>query len=218
MSKIKSIVFDMDGIIFDSEQLVLKTWKHYAPEYGLNNIEESFLKCVGTTRASTEKTMHEIYGEDFPYVEFRDKASALFHKTAKEKGLPLKKGVVELLEYLKAEDYKIGLASSTRIEIVEKELKEAGLYEYFHTVIGGDLLKRSKPYPDIYLMACEQMNVNPEDTYAIEDSYNGIKSAYNAKMKPIMVPDLLEATDEMKEKSIKILDDLFMVRDYLKTV
>lgn len=218
MNKIKSIVFDMDGIIFDSEQLVLKTWKQYAPDYGLNNIEETFLKCVGTTRESTEKIIHETYGYNFPYIEFRDKASALFHKTAAEKGLPIKKGVIELLNYLRDEGYIIGLASSTRIEIVTKELKDANLYEYFHTVIGGDLLKRSKPYPDIYLMACEKMNVNPKDTYAVEDSYNGIKSAYNAGMMPIMVPDLLMPTEEMKEKSIVILDDLLKVKKYLQSI
>ncbi len=212
----KSIVFDMDGIIFDSEQLVLRTWKHYAPEYGLNNIEESFLKCVGTTRESTKKTMEKIYGTDFNYIEFRDKASELFHKTAEEEGLPLKKGVEELLNYLKEEEYVIGLASSTRIEIVTKELKEAGLYEYFNTIMGGDLLQRSKPYPDIYLMTCEKMNVDPKDTYAVEDSYNGIRSAYSAAMKPIMVPDLLPSTDEMREKAIIILHDLIQVKDYLK--
>ena len=216
MSKKKSIVFDMDGIIFDSEQLVLKTWKIYANEYNLKNIEESFLSCVGTTRESTRKRMHEIYGEDFKYDEFREKASALFHKTAAEKGLPVKKGAKELLEYLRKENYKIGLASSTRLMIVEQELKQAGLFDYFDVVIGGDLLKKSKPEPDIYLMACEKLNVNPEDTYAVEDSYNGIKSAYSAGMKAIMVPDLLKPTEEISKLCYTVCKDLFEVGEFIK--
>lgn len=212
----KSIVFDMDGIIFDSEQLVLKTWKTYAGEYNLDNIEEAFLSCVGTTRESTRKRMHELYGQDFKYDEFREKASALFHKTAEQEGLPVKKGVRELLEYLKNENFKIGLASSTRMKIVEKELKQADLFSYFDVVIGGDLLKKSKPEPDIYLMACKELKVNPKDTYAVEDSYNGIKSAYNAGMKAVMVPDLLKPTEEITKLCYVICKDLLEVKEVLK--
>ena len=95
------------------------------------------------------------------------------------------------------------------------ELKQAGLYDYFQVVMGGDQLKRSKPDPDIYLMTCERLGVAPEEAYAIEDSYNGIRSSYSAGMRPIMVPDLLPATEEMKEKSVAVLKDLLQVKDFL---
>ena len=84
--------------------------------------------------------------------------------------------------------------------------------------MGGDQLKRSKPEPDIYLMTCEKLGVNPGQAYAIEDSYNGIRSSYSAGMKPIMVPDMLPATEEMLQKSIVVLDDLLLVKDYLEEI
>ena len=126
----------------------------------------------------------------------------------------MKTGVRELLSYLKKNSIPIALASSTRLEVVTQELKQAGLYEYFGVVMGGDQLKRSKPEPDIYLMTCEKLGVRPICTYAIEDSYNGIRSAYSAGMKPIMVPDMLPPTEEMREKSVVVLDDLLQVRDW----
>ena len=109
----------------------------------------------------------------------------------------------------------IGLASSTRLAAVEKELKDAGLYDYFQVVVGGDLLKKSKPEPDIYLMACEKMGVDPKDAFAIEDSYNGIRSAYRAGMHPLMVPDLLPPTEEMREMSDMIAGDLLELQSML---
>ena len=108
------------------------------------------------------------------------------------------------------------MASSTRLAVVEEELRQAGLYDYFQIVMGGDQLKRSKPEPDIYLMTCEKMGVQPRNAYAVEDSHNGIRSAYRAGMMPVMVPDLLPATEEMKEMSIAVFDDLLEVRDYFR--
>ena len=110
----------------------------------------------------------------------------------------------------------MGLASSTRLAVVTEELQQAGLYDYFQAVTGGDQLKRSKPEPDIYLTACEKLGVKPSDAYAVEDSYNGIRSSYSAGMMPIMVPDLLPPTEEMYEKSVVVLEDLVRVREWME--
>lgn len=111
--------------------------------------------------------------------------------------LPMKKGVIELLTYLKSEGKKIALASSTRRQTVMSQLKDAGILDYFDAVICGDMLQRSKPAPDIFLKACEEIQVLPEKAYVIEDSYNGIRAASVGKMHPIMVPDLLSENEEM---------------------
>ena len=140
----------------------------------------------------------------------------LFHEYVEKNGLPVKKGVRELLQYLSVLSVPVGVASSTRLAVVEEELRQAGLYDYFQIVMGGDQLKRSKPEPDIYLMTCEKMGVQPRNAYAVEDSHNGIRSAYRAGMMPVMVPDLLPATEEMKEMSIAVFDDLLEVRDYFR--
>ena len=210
-----AVIFDMDGVIFDSERLVLDCWEEAGARYHLEGMREAFLPCIGTNSEKTKEIVLERYGMDFPYDEFTRDASALFHGIVDKVGLPVKTGVREVLSYLKDHEIPIAVASSTRLSVVTQELEQAGLYECFSVVMGGDQLKRSKPEPDIYLMTCEKLGVRPEDVYAIEDSYNGIRSAYSAGMKPIMVPDMLPPTEEMREKSVIVLDNLLQVRDWL---
>lgn len=174
------------------------------------------MPCIGVNDARMKEIMKEFYGRDFPHDAFREEASVLFHEMVRQEGLPVKKGVRELLAYLTKRNIPVGLASSTRLALVTEELTAAGLYEYFQAVTGGDQLKRSKPEPDIYLMACEKLGVRPEETYAVEDSYNGIRAAHSAGMMPVMVPDLLQPTEEMYEKSVAVLEDLVRVREWLE--
>ena len=210
----KVVIFDMDGVIFDSEQLVLDSWEKVGEKYGIPDVGKILTDCIGTNKNKTQEIVHAHYGKDFDYEKYSKEASFLFHEYVRENGLPVKKGVRELLQYLKEEKIAVGLASSTRLAVVQEELKLTGLYDYFGVVVGGDQLKRSKPEPDIYLMACEKMGVLPENAYAVEDSYNGIRAAYSAGMMPIMVPDLLPATEEMREKSIAVFDDLLQVKHF----
>lgn len=216
MRKVKTVVFDMDGVIFDSENLVLGCWEKIGEKYKIPNIRDVFVKCIGTSKVKTEEIVCDYYGPDFDYDKIAKESSLLFHEYVDANGLPMKKGVRELLTYLQDAGFAIGLASSTRLAVVEEELKQAGLHDFFQVIVGGDQLQKSKPNPDIYLMACEKMKVAPEKAYAIEDSHNGIRAAYLAGMMPIMVPDLLEVTEEMKEKSIVILDDLLQVMAYFQ--
>lgn len=214
--KMEAVVFDMDGLIFDSERLVLDCWEKVGEKYGIANIREVFMECIGTNKEKTKEIVLAHYGSSFRYDEFRKEASALFQESVREKGLPIKKGARELLQYLKEKEVPAGLASSTRLAVVEEELQQAGLYDYFRVVVGGDLLQRSKPEPDIYLMTCEKMGVAPENTYAIEDSYNGIRSAYRAGMKSVMVPDMVAPIKEIEEISHAILPSLLEVKEYFE--
>lgn len=213
--KPEAVVFDMDGVIFDSERLVLECWTVVAEKYGIADIETAMRKCLGVNATETREIMLQIYGADFPYEAFRKEASALFHSKYDGGRLPMKTGVVELLQYLKDCEIKIALASSTRRAVVEQELQDAGILLYFEQVICGDMVERSKPAPDIYEKACEALGVAPDNAYAIEDSYNGIRSAYDAGLHPIMVPDMSEPTAEMEEKADAILENLYEVREFL---
>lgn len=212
--KKNAVVFDMDGVIFDSERLILDCWEKVGEKYQFANIREVCIDCIGTNSVKTREIICAHYGETFAYDKYRTEAAGLFREYVRANGLPVKKGVRELLQYLKEENISIGLASSTGLAVVEEELRQAGLYDYFQVVMGGDQLKRSKPAPDIYLLTCEKMGIPPECAYAVEDSYNGIRSAHSAGMMPIMVPDILQADDEMREKSAAVLEDLFEVRGF----
>ena len=123
---------------------------------------------------------------------------------------------MEILEYLKNSGKKIALASSTKKQKVISQLQDAGILNYFDEIVTGDMVEKSKPEPDIFLLACEKIGVSPERAYAIEDSYNGIRSAYRGGLRPIMVPDLLPADQEMKNMAEAVIDNLENVVMYLK--
>ena len=214
--KAEAVVFDMDGVIFDSENLVIRCWQEVAEKYGIPNIEEACHECLGINATLTKELMLRRYGEDFPYDDYKREMSALFHEQAAGGKLLQKPGVRELLTYLKEHHVKIALASSTRREVVMRELEEGGLLPYFDRVICGDMVDKSKPEPDIFLKACESLGVNPANAFAVEDSYNGIRAAYRAGMKPIMVPDLSEPTAEMEELAYCILPSLVEVREFFE--
>ena len=213
--KYKAVIFDMDGVIFDSERLVLEGWQEIAAKYGIEGIEEVLPRCLGVNAQATREIFREYYGQDFPYDEYKKEASALFHSRYGNGKLPLKPGVKELLSYLKEKGYLVGLASSTRQAIVEQEIRDAGLMPYFDNLVCGDMLKRSKPEPDIYLKACENLDVEPRMAVAVEDSYNGIRSAKRAGMVPVMVPDMVQPDEEMRSLAHKICKDLFEVKNWI---
>lgn len=215
MKDYDAVVFDMDGVIFDSERAVINCWKIIADKYEIPDIEESCIKCTGTTEKKTREIMLDRYGDDFPYDEYKKEASRIYHEKYDDGRLPVKKGVKDILEYLKSHNKKIALASSTRRQVVVQELKDAGFLDYFDELVCGDMVSRSKPEPDIFLKACEVLGVDPIKSYAIEDSYNGIRAAYAGKLMPIMVPDILQADDEMKNLADVILPDLNSVIEYL---
>lgn len=210
-----AVVFDMDGVIFDSERAVMQCWKEVASRHNIPDIENAILTCTGTTMVRTREIMLNLYGADFPYDEYARESSVIFHSRYDGGRLPMKPGVKELLTFLKERGKKIALASSTRQQVVTDELRDAGIIEYFDRIICGDMVSRSKPAPDIFLKACEELNVSPSDSYAIEDSYNGIRAAHAGGLHPIMVPDLLPADEEMQSLAEIILPNLTSVIEYL---
>ena len=148
-----AVVFDMDGVIFDSERAVMQCWKELADKYQIPDIEKAVLSCTGTTMKRTREIMLEIYGEDFPYDIYAKESSAIYHSRYDGGRLPMKPGVVELLTFLKEDGKKIALASSTRRQTVTNQLKDAGILNFFDNVICGDMVEHSKPAPDIFLKA-----------------------------------------------------------------
>ena len=216
MKDFDAVVFDMDGVIFDSERAVMNCWIELAKKYDIKDIEEPYLACTGTTDAKTREIMLNAYGEDFPYDEYAKEASIMYHEKYDGGRLPMKPGVKEILTFLKDNGKKIALASSTRRQTVLNQLRDAGILDYFDEIVTGDMVTRSKPEPDIFLLACEKISTAPERAYAIEDSYNGIRAASAGKLRPIMVPDLLPSNEEMEGLAETVISDLGEVVEYLK--
>ena len=214
----QAVVFDMDGVIFDTERLVIEFWKEVAKKHNIPNIEHTCIQCLGTNRVRTREIFLENYGADFPFDPYRAEVTELFNTHYKGVPLPTKPGVRELLSYLQEQDIKVGLASSTAQHLVRDEIGTAGLLPYFQTLVCGDMVEHSKPAPDIFLKACEILNAAPTKSIAIEDSFNGIRSAHCAGMTPIMVPDQVQPTDEIRALAFHVMPSLLDVLNWLKTL
>lgn len=213
---IKAVVFDMDGVLFDTERLSMESWKEIADKKKIPRMDHVATDCIGRNRVGICDILREAYGRDFDAENFLDETGQHAQDKVEKDGLPIMKGVTQLLEYLKERQFKIGLASSTRKARILSHLERAGLTDYFEVIIGGDMVEHGKPAPDIYQKACQLLEVNPEEAIALEDSPNGIRSASGAGMKAIMVPDCVKPTQEMEELSIKICNHLLEVKDYIR--
>lgn len=212
----RTVVFDMDGVLFDTEVVCMKAWMAIAQRWGLPDMEEVFPRCIGLNANDSRQIVFDAYGEDFDYPTFRQQSSEWLKGYLAQNGLPVKPGAPQILEWLREAGYAVGLASSTRSSSVYRYLEQSGLREYFSVVITGDMIEHSKPRPDIYLIACAELGVKPGEAYAIEDSPNGIRSAHAAGMRPIMVPDMIAPDEEMRRLSFLICQDLFEVQAYLR--
>lgn len=211
----KTVIFDMDGVIFDTEQLSQTCWREVAAAEKMAGMDEFFLLCIGMNKERTKELYESRYSHP-SFAVFDQKTTDLFFAHIEQHGMPMKPGVVELLEFLKRHSFKIGLASSTRKAVVTSQLASRDLLAYFQVVIGGDMVKKSKPEPDIFLRACKEIGTEPAAAYAVEDSYNGIIAAGTAGMKAIMVPDMVAPDEEIRNRAHCVLSSLDEVQEFLK--
>ena len=211
----RGVLFDMDGVIFDSETVSVQCWRKAADALGLEGIDSVYTRCVGTSIPSSKAILRDAYGERVDPAAFLALTSRFYDAWCKENGLPVKPGAPEILRALREERVPLAIASSTSRDYVTRELREAGLLPYFDAVICGDMVTKSKPDPEIFLKAAAALGVQPCNAVVIEDSYNGIRAAAAGGMHPIMVPDILPPTDEMRRLAEIILPSLFEVKDFL---
>ena len=216
LSELDAIVFDMDGVIFDTETIALRSWQDAADAHNIGDITETAMKCVGRSTVDTLKIFEEAYGDRISIEQMHIECIERFKEIVRTEGMPVKLGARELLEHLKASGIKVALASSTSYQTVVDELKDADLFKYFRVIVGGDMIEHSKPEPEIYLLACEKLGADPTKCIAVEDSRNGIISASRAGMMPLLVPDILKPDEEMLKLAHAKFDDLLQVKDYLE--
>lgn len=213
----KAVVFDMDGVITDTEKL----YRRFQMEEGaIRGIPEDVMmvacdRIAGGNKYTNKAPFEAIVGRGIDYFEFREKLIAKLDAHIRENGVELKYGVVETLEYLKQKGIKIGLATSTIRERAIGYLEDHKIYDYFDKLIFGDMVENGKPAPDIYLKACEELGVLPEEAIAVEDSINGIKSAGAAGMYPVMVIDLIQPNEEIKPIVKQVYEDMTKLKEII---
>lgn len=194
LKKVKAVVFDMDGLLLDSERVVLEDFIASCREFGYEPDIEVYYKCIGCNKDRTKEIMLTGYGPDFPYKAVNDS----WYSKAGKKPMPLKRGVLDLLQHLDRRALRKVVVTSTQRYWANKMLAESGILPHFDFLVCGDDITRSKPEPDIYLKACEKLNLPPSACLALEDSDNGVLSAFRAGMQVIQIPDLLPPSDKVK--------------------
>jgi len=216
MKKVDAIIFDMDGVLIDSERISFQCYKEVLKEYKYEITEEFYVRFIGRNVEGIKLVMLEEYGNDFPFDEIYKKKAELAHKTTNENGVKIKPGVHELLDYINKEGFKIAVATSTRRQRALELLGEAKIKEKVSYIVCGDQVKNSKPDPEIFLKAAEGLEVDPKNCLVIEDSDAGIMAAHSAGMTGIHVPDMKVLEDETKKLAFRICEKLIDVKELLK--
>lgn len=192
----KAVIFDMDGVLFDTESLCMKAWDYAGEKLGIGPAGYMVLKTLGVNAQTAIGILKKEFGEDFNAEKFKKIGRDFSYDYFEKHGMPMKKGVTDILDYLTNKKYKIALASSTSTKSVMHHLNDTKIKDYFDVIVCGDQVERSKPEPDIYIKAAELLGLPPKACYAVEDSKNGLLSAHRAGCQVIMVPDLWQGDDE----------------------
>ena len=193
---IKAVIFDMDGILIDTEKWLNVYWQQAAKEAGFEVTREDGLAIRSLAGKYAGPYLRGIFGESFDYEAIRERRKELMREHIAKYGIEKKPGVDDILSYLAEKNMKRAVATATDPERTKQYLTQIGIYDKFDKIVSATTVENGKPQPDVYLYACEQIGEKPEDCIAVEDSPNGVLSAYRAGLSVVMVPDLTEPDEE----------------------
>lgn len=219
--KIKAVIFDMDGLMVESERDWFETAVELANERYSNFAisKDVILGCVGMRRVEMYDYLNDVVGNGFDAKQFNKECMELVYEKAKKYGLEKKKGLDELLKFLKQQNIKMVIASSSRTKTIEDKFVFADLDKnYFDYVITGDMVTEAKPNPEVYLKSVEVLGVDPEDCLVLEDSELGAVAGVLAGLKVCLIPDMKMPSDKTMKKVYARLDSLYDVVDLIKKI
>ena len=215
---IKAVIFDMDGLMIDSERVTFECYQERLKDMNLTMDEEFYKTLLGKPIKGIYQRFYDVYGNDFPIQNVIQDVHQLMAERFETEGVPVKKGLVELLHYLKDNNYKTIVATSSNRDRVDKILAQAKITEFFDDSICGDEVTKGKPNPEVFLKSCQKLGVNVDEAIVLEDSEAGIQASYDANIKVICIPDMKYPEKQYEEKTFKILKDLTEVTVYLKSL
>ena len=213
---IKAVVFDMDGLLLDTEKLLVKFWVQAANEAGFPMTRENALYMRSLHKSFAVPYLKEQFGENFVYAKIRSRRMELMNEYLSENPLELKKGAKELLGFLNESGITSAVCTATDIERACDYLKKAGIFDFFDSIFSASAVKTGKPAPDVYIYAAKQLGLEPKECIALEDSPNGVKSASAAGFVTVMIPDLTEPDEELSKIVYKCAEQLSDVVDIIK--
>jgi beta-phosphoglucomutase-like phosphatase (HAD superfamily) len=196
---VEAVIFDMDGLMLDTERLDLQHFKRAAMEFGYAEVEDAYLQTIGRNGFDTRKLFHEILGDAFPFDAIRQRWRRYSEDHVARFGVPCKPGLQELLAVMQPLRLPKAVATSTRRRTALMLLDKANLLQHFDVVVAGDEVANGKPNPEIFLRTAERLNIRPDGCVVFEDSPAGIQAAHAAGMTPILVPDLIAPSPDILE-------------------
>jgi len=205
---IKAVLFDMDGTLIDTEKYYRIFWPMAMKEFGYDLTDEQVLSMRSLGRPFAPKQLKAWFGEELDYLAIKERRKVLMEECLEKNGIEVKKGAFEILAFLKEKGVKTAIATATDLERTGKYLKKTGLEGHFDQIISATMVAEGKPSPDIYQYACKQLGLEPKECLAVEDSPNGVLSAYRAGCKVVLIPDQTAPEEEIQDKVYAILESL----------
>tara|TARA_B100001248_G_scaffold262503_1_gene258932 strand:- start:26974 stop:27639 length:666 start_codon:yes stop_codon:yes gene_type:complete len=208
MHTAKAVIFDMDGLMVDTEQIALRANAIAVEELGVPLDRSVFFQFVGKSPAGCCDVLKEVLGVDGPWQQFWDCACGHYHRFVREEPLTTKPGLFELLDYLDAQEIPWGVGTSTGKELAHLKLNKIGVGDRPHCVVSSTCVPEAKPAPDIFLKAATLLGVANKDCIVLEDSEPGIRAAHTAGMRPVHIPDLIPSSDFIRDVAYGIYGSL----------
>lgn len=216
MAAIQGVIFDMDGLMFDTEPVWGSSWAPVCEPYGLEVPEEMIAGVRGRAGETMLAGLRHYLGDDAPVERIWEDEKALVHKRIAEEGVPKKAGLDELLEYLHDCALPMAVASSSTRETIQSNLRQHGLEGYFDVLLSGESLGRGKPDPLIFLETAKLLGTDPSRTIVLEDSFTGVEAGHNGGFVTIMVPDLAQPDERIRSLATVVVERLDEVIDLME--
>ncbi|MDB1948998.1 HAD family hydrolase [Clostridium tertium] len=208
MENLKLVIFDMDGLIFDTERLSYESWKEAAKEFNIDFDLNLLYKLLGTNHESVRNTLHNEFENKINVDNYIMERNNIYLSKIMNGEVEKKKGIEELLKYLTDKNIKKAVATSSNREIAYKLLKDAGIYDYYDYILCGDEVKKSKPNPEVFLRVAEKLDIPANQCMVLEDSEAGTIAASRARMTPVIIPDLKNPSEDIEKLAFKKLNNL----------